>query len=151
MARKSKAHNLEAIAREVFEITKITWAAGRQGRQDVTCDLSQTEFLALDALQQQDCLTVGELQRRIRVRPARMSRIIKHLETGYHRPLVRCTINREDKRKVDVHITQAGDKAADTFRRSSIETTLTAMESLSERDLNDLVRIVRIVRKEMET
>jgi DNA-binding MarR family transcriptional regulator len=114
-------------------------------------DLSETEFLTLDALQHQTCMTVGQLQRHIKVLPAQMSRIIKSLEGRYDEPLISCSINQDDKRKVDVQLTDAGRAAVAAFRRAQIELNLDALKSLSPGDADELLRIVRIILKAMES
>jgi len=146
---QSASEQLEVLAREIFELTKIAWLTAQRTKPDGRHDLSETEFLALDALEQSGRLTVGDLQRRINVQPARMSRIIKSLETKYDSPLVTCTINREDKRKIDVRLSEAGTSAADAFRRGKISINAEVLRSLSAGDVDDLMRIVRIIRKAM--
>lgn len=144
-----QSHSVEELALEVFEITKITWLSASRTKARGRYDLSETEFLALDALEQDGRLTVGQLQRRIGVLPAQMSRIIKRLETGHQKPLVSCAINQDDKRKIDVELTADGRKAVTAFRREKIDQTIASLRSLSPEDVNDLVRIVRVVRKAM--
>ena len=55
-------------------------------------------------------MIVGDIQRLLGVLPAQMSRIIRSLE-GRDPPLISCQINPHDKRKVDVHLTEAGERA----------------------------------------
>ena len=146
---QSPSHQLDVLAREIFELTKITWLTAQRTKLDGQHDLSESEFLALDALEQIGSVTVGDLQRRINVQPAQMSRIIKSLETKYDSPLVTCTINREDKRKINVRLSGAGTDAASAFRRGKISINAGALRSLSAEDVDDLMRLVRIIRKTM--
>lgn len=143
---------LDELAREVFEITKITWLTSQRSTPEEQYDLSETEFLALDALEQQQrqqCLTVGEIQKQIRVLPAQMSRILRNLETRHDEPLVQCSINRDDKRRIDVRITDAGREALDIFRSRKIKLNSDAIGRLSPIELSELLRIVRQIRKAM--
>jgi DNA-binding MarR family transcriptional regulator len=140
---------LESLAFDILEISKVTWSDAQKGKPDGRYDLSETEFLTLDALEQDSVLTVGELQQRIRVLPAQMSRIIKSLEARHARPLVHCSINPDDKRRVDVRLTDAGREATKAFRRSKIDTTAAALKVLSPEDIEHLRRIVGILRDTM--
>jgi DNA-binding MarR family transcriptional regulator len=149
--RRQTSATLEELGRDIFELTKFTWLATRRTRHETQYDLSETEFLVLDALEQRQCLTVGELQRRIRVLPAQMSRIVKSLETRHERPLIACAINAHDKRKVDVRLTRVGRKAAEAFRRRKIGMAAAALDRLSQSDLESLDRIVRLIRKAMDS
>ena len=148
--RDEASQNLEDLAREVFEITKINWLATQRSKTDTQYDLSETEFLTLDALEEHHCLTVGTLQRRIHVLPAQMSRIIKSLETKYDSPLINCAINAQDKRKVDVRLTEAGLKAVDAFRRRKTNQIIASLRNISLQDQQDLIRIVRALRQAMD-
>ena len=134
---------LEQLALEMFEMTKVMWARAQRAKPESAYDLTEAEFLALDQLQQHPCLTVGDLQRRIRVLPAQMSRIIKGLETKYDQPLLTCSINSEDKRRIDLRITAVGRLAADAFRRSKLETSIAWLKALSPADIEVMARIVR--------
>jgi len=141
---------LEQLALEIFEMTKLMWAKAQRAKPESAYDLTEAEFLALDELQRHDCLTVGDLQRRIRVLPAQMSRIIKGLETKYDQPLLTCSINSDDKRRIDLRITAVGRLAADTFRRSKLETTISWLKALSPHDVEEMARIVRSMRTTMQ-
>lgn len=133
----------------IWDITRITWSDAQRTKPEGQYDLSETEFLTLDALEHRDGSTVGQLQRHVKVLPAQMSRIIKSLETKYDLPLITCSINQADKRKVDVHLTEAGRQAVNAFRRAQIDSNLEAMKSLSAQDAEELLRIVRLIRKAM--
>jgi DNA-binding MarR family transcriptional regulator len=84
---------------------------------------------------------VGDLQRGIHVVPAQMSRLIRSLENDFDSPLIRCELNREDKRKIDVHITEAGRTAYLDFVKSRISRTLDILRQLPEKDRLDFKRI----------
>ena len=146
---QSQQEKLDEVALIVWEITRTTWIRAQRTKPEGQFDLSDTEFLTLDALDRQDGMTVGELQRHIRVLPAQMSRIIKSVETKYDVPLITCSINQDDKRKVDVHMTDAGRLAVTAFRRAQIELNLDALRGLSPEDTDELLRIVRLIQKNL--
>src|SRR4051812_1598542 len=62
-------------------------------------DLKEDEFLTLSILHQHETLIVGDIQRQLGVLPAQMSRIIRSLEDR-DQPLIACSINPQDKRKI---------------------------------------------------
>jgi DNA-binding MarR family transcriptional regulator len=141
--------DVQVVAMEIFELTRQIWLSAQRRRDSNGMpDLSETEFLTLDALEQDGGMTVGDLQRRVEVLPAQMSRIIRNLESRYDEPLVSCALNPEDKRKINVSLTSAGRQAAEQFRRAKIELTAQSLRSLSGDDIRHLLRIVRQVAHE---
>ena len=131
-----------ALALEIFEISKRTWLLKQRERFKGGYDLSEAEFLALDALEKVPSLSVGELRRHVGVLPAQMSRVIKALEQRYEEKLVLCAINAQDKRKIDVSITPVGRRAVAAYRRAKILATVEALQSLPESDLRTLASIL---------
>ena len=131
-----------ALAREIFEITKHTWLLKQREKFKGGYDLSESEFLALDALEKVPCLSVGELRRHVGVLPAQMSRVIKALEQRYDEKLVLCAINAQDKRKIDVSITPTGRRAVAAYRRAKILGAVEALQSLPASDLRTLATIL---------
>jgi len=79
-----------------------------------------------------------------------MSRILKALEQRYDEKLVICSINPDDKRKIDVSITPKGRRAVDAYRRAKIKTSMEALESLTDRDLANLSSILGKIGKAYE-
>ena len=106
---------MDMMAEEVFELTKLVYAA-RSRRPSGPDDLSETEFLTLDLLFKEQPLTIGEVQKRIAVVPAQMSRVVRALEEQGGRGYVECKINPQDRRCVDVYLTPAGTKAHTPLR-----------------------------------
>src|SRR5262245_8881558 len=99
----------EEVARQLFSaVTRFCLAMPRVRRR--AGDLKEVEFLTLTILSDQGTMIVGDIQRLLGVLPAQMSRIIRSLEAR-ERPLIACRINPQDKRKIDVHMTPAGEKA----------------------------------------
>jgi len=143
-----QAEQLQAFADEIFELSKESWLA--QGRQKgkVHPEITETEFLALDILAKATkSKNVGEIQREIGVLPAQMSRIIRSLESKGGKPLVHCRINAQDKRKIDVELTPAGREAHRSYRDIKLGSIQKSLEALSERDRNEFMRILRLVRE----
>ncbi|MEI8196556.1 MAG: MarR family transcriptional regulator [Phycisphaerae bacterium] len=133
---------LQAMAEEIFALTVMAWRdrlASRGG--GAANELSESQFLTLDLLHRHATLTVGEIQRAIGVLPAQMSRIIRSLETSFDKPLIRCELNQQDKRKIDVALTAPGRKIYDEFRSSRLGETQKILSGLPESDRADFVRI----------
>src|SRR5262249_27489479 len=105
---------IEEIARELFDIVTQIGLAALRGRRPGG-DLKEVEFLALSLLQERGTLIVGEIQRQLGVLPAQMSRIIRSLEDR-ERPFIACRINPRDKRKIDVCLTDAGERALQDYQ-----------------------------------
>ena len=95
-------------------------------------------------------LTVGEIQRTISVLPAQMSRIIRSLESGFDKPLIRCELNQSDKRKIDVAITPEGKRIYTDFRTARLAKTIDTLKHLSDTDRQEFVRICRQIRDQYQ-
>ena len=147
---KNREQAIQSLARRIFAITVRTWIGSQREKLKGGYDLSESEFLALAALESADCLSVGELRREVGVLPAQMSRVIKALEHRYDEKLVVCSINAKDKRKIDVAITARGRRAVEAYRRAKILATVDALRSLSDRDLSALLRILNEIQKVFE-
>lgn len=147
MTEFSQAEQLKAFADEIFELSADAWRAQSRERGKLGVELSETEFLALDILAKADRpLTVGEIQREIGILAAQMSRVIRSLETKAAKPLVHCSINASDKRKIDVELTEAGREAYHEYRRLKLGTMQQVLEKLNEQDRNEFMRILRRMR-----
>lgn len=141
------AVRLEEIAREVFEVLTHLGLTVPHRRRRVG-DLKEIEFLTLALLHGRGTMIVGELQRRLGVLPAQMSRIVRALEDR-DRPMIVCHINPRDKRKVDVRMTPAGEKALvdyQTARVGRIAELLAAMPDEFQEDLSRLLEKLREIR-----
>ena len=139
---ETREHVIERLALQMFEMTKQAWVQSQREKFRGGYDLSESEFLALDALEDLPSLSVGELRRHVGVLPAQMSRIIKALEQRYDEKLVLCAINPTDKRKIDVSITPRGRRAVAAYRRAKIMATVVALRSLPDGDLRAFLRIL---------
>jgi len=139
---KNREQSIRRLALRIFDITKRTWLQSQREKLKGGYDLSESEFLALDALEAVDSLSVGELRRHVGVLPAQMSRVIKALEQRYDEKLVVSSINAKDKRKIDVSITPKGRRVVGAYRRAKVTASVEALHSLSDRDLAALLRIL---------
>src|SRR5437763_4813175 len=86
-------------------------------------------------------MIVGDIQRLLGVLPAQMSRVIRSLE-GRDRPLISCRINARDKRRIDVCLTPAGEKALLEYQGARVGRIVDLLRNLSEEDQDDLVRLL---------
>src|SRR6266436_9780346 len=121
---------LEDTARDLFEVVTQLGLTALRGRRR-TGDLKEVEFLTLAILAQHRTMIVGDIQRLLGVLPAQMSRIIRSLENR-DRPLIACRINSRDKRKIDVCLTNSGEKALMDYRDASVSRIVEHLRHLSE-------------------
>ncbi len=139
----------ERLAEEVFELQKLGWLGAAMAKREDDLDLTESEVLTLDLLTQTESLTVGELQKSIGVLPAQMSRTIRNLESNLEKPLVRCSLNPTDKRKIDVSITKAGEKALAEYKRAKLATTMGVLAHLEPDDRAEFMRLLRLIRQKL--
>src|SRR5947209_649903 len=112
------AVRVDELSQSLFDvITQFCLTIPRHRRRHG--DLKEVEFLTLSILRQHDTLIVGDIQRMLGVLPAQMSRIIRSLETR-DQPLIACRINPQDKRKIDVVLTPAGEGAHSEYQTSRV-------------------------------
>ena len=137
---------LAGMVAEVFELIKIASTARAQARGSQHEDLSEAEFLALDALTQHEPLSVGDIQKQIGVLPAQMSRIIRALEHKGKDAFVQCAINPDDRRKIDVTITPKGRKARDAYREARMAFVTAVLNEMTPDDRRQFMHVVRRVR-----
>jgi DNA-binding MarR family transcriptional regulator len=139
---KNREQTIRRLALQMFDMTKHTWLQTQREKLKGGYDLSESEFLALDALEAVSSLSVGELRKHVGVLPAQMSRVIKALEQRYDEKLVLCAINPCDKRKIDVSITPTGRRAVDAYRRAKIAAMIASLSVISDRDLAAFIQIL---------
>lgn len=140
---------LNRMAAEIFELYQLI-AIARSRVPAGPDDLSETEFLTLDALSKVDMLTIGEIQRLVGVVPAQMSRVIRALEESGGRGYVECRINPHDRRRVDVSLTEPGRMAHDKYRSARLGTMYALLSVLSPSDREHFMRIMRLMRESLE-
>jgi DNA-binding MarR family transcriptional regulator len=130
---------VEEVAHSLFEaVTRICLSALRGRRKGG--DLKEVEFLTLSLLQAHRTMIVGDIQRMLGVLPAQMSRIIRSLENR-DRPLLSCRINSRDKRKVDVGLTAAGEKALLEYQGVRVGRIVALLRNLPEDEQEELARL----------
>ncbi len=126
----------DELARQLFSVATHFCLALPRGRRRAG-DLKDIEFLALTILSGHGTMIVGDIQRLLGVLPAQMSRIIRSLEAR-ERPLIACRINPSDKRKIDVCLTAAGEKALADYREQRVRAIADLLRRLPEEDLEDV-------------
>jgi DNA-binding MarR family transcriptional regulator len=131
---------LEETARDLFEVVTQLGLTTLRGRRRAS-DLKEVEFLALAILHGRGTMIVGDIQRLLGVLPAQMSRIVRSLETR-ERPLITCQINSRDKRKVDVCLTPAGEKALMDYQANRTGRLLELLRDLPEEEQEEINRLV---------
>ena len=144
MDTPEKRKQLKALAEEVFALTQLGSRARAQARTgDAVEILTETENLTLDLLSKQEVMSVGEIQKAVGVLPAQMSRIVRSLEDKAGTAYIKCAINPQDRRKIDVSITPEGSKALEAYRtaRTSMAVRVLSVLTLAERD--EFKRILR--------
>jgi DNA-binding MarR family transcriptional regulator len=139
MVASGTDERLEGMAQNLFDVVTHLSLAALRGRRR-SGDLKEVEFLTLSILHERRTMIVGDIQRRLGVLPAQMSRIIRSLETR-ERPLISCRINPRDKRKVDVCMTPAGEKALAEYRAARVNRIQELLNSLSDEDQEDVHRL----------
>ncbi len=149
MSTDAQQNELIPLAQEIFDLAKIVWIARGTPQQGDEYDLSEMEFLALDVLTKADSLTVGELQRGVGVLPAQMSRLIRSLERKAANPLVSCSLNPDDKRKIDVTLTDEGRKAHNAYQTAKLSAAMSILMGLDEVDRKDMQRLLQLIKTKM--
>jgi len=132
---------LEAIAQDLFEVLTRVYLFTLRGRRRPG-DLKELEYLTLSILQAHQPMIVGNIQRLLGVLPAQMSRIIRSLEAR-DLPLISCRINTQDKRKIDVTLTDAGEKALALHQEGRIARLTQRLQALADEDQEELVQLVQ--------
>lgn len=132
---------IDRMAEEIFELYQLI-AIARSRQPAGTDDLSETEFLTLDALAKKEPLAVGEIQRRIGVVPAQMSRIIRALEESGGKDYVRSQINPQDRRRIDVFLTDKGREAYTRYRNVRLKSMHDILAALNPDDRIHFMRIM---------
>jgi len=139
------------MADELFQMQTLSAATRSRSRKKGAADLTETEFLTLDLLTRNKSMTVGEIQRQIGILPAQMSRVVRALEKRPGGPLIKCGINRTDKRKVDVAITSSGRQLQRNYKQIRIDGMMDFLEVLDRNDCREFMRICRIIRGQIES
>jgi DNA-binding MarR family transcriptional regulator len=134
----------EEVAHDLFGLLTQFSLVKPRGRRR-RAGLKEVEFLTLAILHQHESRIVGDIQRLLGVLPAQMSRILRSLEDR-DRPLISCRINPQDKRKIDVCLTNAGERALLEYQSQHVEAIRRLLSCLSEEDREDLNRLLEKLR-----
>lgn len=150
MSESALPSSLDQMAEDIFSLTVMAWRDRLASKRDADVpELSESQFLAMDTLvRSEGILTVGEIQRGIGVLPAQMSRIIRSLESSFDKPLIKCELNQQDKRKIDVALTAEGRAVYDDFRAARLAKTMEILRGLPERDRLEFVRICQAIKQQ---
>lgn len=140
---------LDKMAAEIFELYQLV-AMIRSARPAEPDDLSETEFLTLDALSKDQPMTIGEVQKRIGVLPAQMSRIVRALEQQGGRGYVECNINPKDRRRIDISLTPTGEQAYQRYRSARLASMYDTLSALRPADRMEFMRMLRQIRTAFE-
>lgn len=137
---------LDKMTTEIFELYRLI-AIARTRLPSGPDDLSETEFLTLDILSKEQPLTIGQIQKRIGVLPAQMSRIIRALESqGGGKGYVECNINADDRRRIDVMLTKGGRDAFEKYRNVRLGSMREILSVLLPEDRVQFMRILGEIR-----
>ena len=123
------------LAEAILAMSKKSWIeASRE-----TAEITESEFLSLDYLVEVGTATVGETQQQIKVVPAQMSRLLRRLQSS---GFVTSDINREDRRRVDITITESGRAIHAKYRKAKLAPIIAALERLSHDERDAFMKIV---------
>ena len=140
MVATARKGRLEEIAEDLFEVVTRVCLTGPRGRRR-SGDLKDIEYHALSILQGRGTMIVGDIQRLLGVLPAQMSRIIRALENRAQ-PLISCSINSRDKRKIDVCLTPFGEQALLDYQGARVRRIADCLRNLPEDDQDDLAQLL---------
>jgi len=145
----SPPNHIQKMAEEIYEVWTLSAIGTHEHGEKDEFDLSDSEMLTLHILTKKPSLNVGELQRFLGVSPTKMSRIVRRLERQTSRPLVKCEFNPDDRRKVDVSITETGKQAYQAYRSLRVARTLAVLTEMDEAGRADFVRVIRMLRRQL--
>jgi DNA-binding MarR family transcriptional regulator len=148
MVATARRGRLEEIAEDLFDVvTRVCLTAPRGRRR--SGDLKDIEYHTLAILQGRGTMIVGDIQRLLGVLPAQMSRIIRSLEDR-PLPLIACRSNPQDKRKIDVGMTEAGEKAVRDYQSVRVHRIAELLQDLTEAEQESLVHLLDRLRDLLE-
>jgi DNA-binding MarR family transcriptional regulator len=140
MVSTARRGRLDDLAQDLFDVLARVGAAAPRGRRRAG-DLKDIEYHTLALLHERGTMIVGDIQRQLGVLPAQMSRIIRALEDR-PLPLIACRINPHDKRKIDVDLTEAGEKALEEYQSDRVRRLAELLHDLTEGEQESLVLLL---------
>ncbi len=150
MAAPNQDNQLASMAEEIFDLIKVASTLRTRSHGEQSEELTEAEFLALDVLMHQQPQTVGAIQKHIGVLPAQMSRLIRSLESKAGGGFVSCGINPNDRRKIDVSMTESGVAAHAAYRELRTRFARAILSDLNEADREVFMRILRSIKGALE-
>jgi DNA-binding MarR family transcriptional regulator len=141
MIARNGAVALDELAHRAFQLfthLSLTLPLGRRRDADT---IKEMEFLTLAILQHRHTMIVGDIQRILGILPAQMSRIIRSL-ADRNPPLIACQINSHDKRKVDVHLTRAGEQTLADYVAPRVAALADLLARLSDDERESLSHLL---------
>lgn len=151
MAKGKTDDTLAAMADEIFELIKVASAVRTRAKGEQSEELTEAEFLALDVLMEEQPQSVGEIQKRIGVLPAQMSRLIRSLESKRDGAFVSCSINSGDRRKIDVSVTEPGEAAYAAYRELRTRFARLILSDLGDDERESFMHILRHIKDVLQT
>jgi DNA-binding MarR family transcriptional regulator len=149
MRTSTAAASADRLSQEICDlVTELSLVTPRGRRRPG--DLKETEYLTLALLHERGTMIVGDIQRVLNVLPAQMSRIVRSLESR-DRPYIACRINPTDKRKVDVLLTNDGQKIFSDYRKHRVERILDIIRELDDDDQETLATLLERIREVMRS
>lgn len=148
MVATARGGRLDEIAQDLFEVVTRVCLTTPRGRRR-SGDLKDIEYHTLTLLHGRGTMIVGDIQRLLGVLPAQMSRIIRSLEDRPD-PFIACRINPQDKRKIDVVLTEAGERALADYRAVRVRRIAELLQDLSEGEQEHLDSLLDRVRGLLE-
>ena|SRR5947209_1551166 len=149
MISNSAGMRLTETAHNLFDVMTQFCLVAPRGRRRLG-ELKEVEFLTLALLHQHGTMIVGDIQRLLGILPAQMSRIIRGLES-HNPPCIQCQINLQDKRKIDVTLTDAGARALSDYEQLRVQGITDVIRNMPEEEREQLNRMVEKLRAALET
>ena len=140
---------IQQMAEEIFDLMTLSWIAQDALADKDQWDLSEPEILTLEILTKCESMSVGDLQRKLGVPPSKMSRIIGGLEREAAQPLIKCTLNPADRRRIDVSITEVGREAHRSYRSIKLAGITGVLAEMPEADRAEFVRLLGSIRQRL--
>ncbi len=145
----SDSEQIQQMAEQVFELMVLSWISPETGNEEAKWDLSEPEILTLELLTKCERMSVGDIQRAIGVATTKMSRIIRRLERETDEPLVECKLNPEERRKIDVSITEVGRQAHRAYRATKMAGIMEVLAEMPESDRAEFMRLLGTIRERL--
>lgn len=130
-----------------FQLSKANQAGSRFLGQKVSeLGITPVQALVLGFLKDQDRITSGELGRRTELDSATLTGIIDRLEAAQ---LIERHGNPNDRRSIQVHLTEKGISLADSAVRLIAEANREFLKILADREKGDLLALIRKLREQV--